>query len=120
MTTGILTEIDRDALRRALALARAESDGEREHLDAIEAQSGWQEAAESAAYHCQCRALRLKPWQAPPCHGGPDEIGIGYGNTAGEVRLRRRLREAGLSLYEPDPHAALAAKARGVADTPAA
>jgi hypothetical protein len=37
MAMEILTEIDRDALRRAFALARAESDGEREHLDAIEA-----------------------------------------------------------------------------------
>jgi len=34
--------------------------------------------------------------------------------------LRRRMLKAGLSLYEFDPPAALAAKALGAADTPAA
>jgi hypothetical protein len=118
MTTEELSRADRDALRRALTIARAESKAYREHLDDIAAREGWIASAQAASYHCQIRALALKPWQAPPCHGGPDEIGIGYGNTAGEVRLRRRLREAGLSLYEPDPASALEKIASTAADTP--
>ena len=78
------------------------------------------EAAESAAYHCQCRALRLRPWQAPPCGCFSDEVGLGYGHSRAEVLLRRRMLAANISLFEPDPHAALAAKAVGAADTPAA
>jgi hypothetical protein len=120
MTTEELSRVDRDALRRALVIARAESTTYCEHLAGIEEREGWVSAAQSASYHCQVRSLRLKPWQAPPCHGGPDEIGVGYGNTTGEVRLRLRLRAAGLSLYEPDPAGALEKIAASTADTPAA
>ena len=58
-----MTRKDKDALRRALVAARA--------LDAQTAQavetnlktSTWQEAAEYAAYHCQMKVLRLRPWR---------------------------------------------------------
>ena len=33
----------------------------------------------------------------------------GYGRTAEEVALKRRVLELGLSLFEPDPRAAIAA-----------
>jgi hypothetical protein len=55
-------------------------------------------------------SLRLKPWQAPPVHTGD---GVGDGNTYGsrprEVELRRRMIALGISVYEPDPIAAIAA-----------
>jgi hypothetical protein len=120
MTTGILTAIDRDALRRAFEAAAAEGAGYREHLDGIEARDGWVSAAESASYHLQVKNLRLRPWQCPPCSCWSDEVGHGYGRSRAEVMLRRRMLKANISLFEPDPHAALAAKARGAADTSAA
>ena len=107
MPTTKLSRIDRDALERALALARAVSEAECARFDAIETRDGWQEAAERAAYSRQVRHLRLKPWQCPPCDCRSDEIGPGYGNSRGEVLLRRRMLKAGISLYEPDPIGAL-------------
>src|SRR6516225_10923201 len=107
MTTGILTASDRDALRRAFEAAAAEGAEYREHLDGIEARDGWVSAAESASYHLQVKNLKLKPWQCPPCDCRSDEVGHGYGHSRGEVMLRRCMLEAKLSLYEPDPAAAL-------------
>jgi hypothetical protein len=52
-----MRKIDRDALRRALKIAgRRPGWGE-----------NWEEAAMGAVYHCQMEALRLRPWQPPPC-----------------------------------------------------
>jgi hypothetical protein len=106
MTTTELDEIDRAALERALALVRAESEQERERVDRELIEQGWQQAAELAAYQCQCRTMRLRPWQAPPIDAS-DEFGVGYGCQPSEVQLRRRLLAAGLSIYEPDPLTAL-------------
>ena len=102
-----LSRVDRDALRRSLEIARAESKVEREHLASIEAREGWLEAAERASYHLQVKNLKLKPWHCPPCACFSDEVGLGYGRSRAEVLLRRRMLGAGLSLYEPDPVAAL-------------
>ena len=105
--TTTLSPIDQDALGRALVIARAESGAECARFDDIEAQHGWREAAERASYCLQVKNLALKPWQCPPCDCRSDEVGHGYGHSRVEVMLRRRMLEAGLSLYEPDPAAAL-------------
>jgi hypothetical protein len=118
MTT--LSPIDQDALERALVIARAESAQERDRLDDIEARAGWVSAAQSASYHLQVKTLRLKPWHCPPCDCRSDEIGHGYGHSRAEVMLRRRLLKANLSLYEPDPVAALEKIASSAVDTSAA
>jgi hypothetical protein len=81
-------------------------------LDDIAAHEGWLEAAQRASYHCQIRSLRLKPWQCPPIDCS-DEVGVGYGHSRGEVMLRQRMLAANLSLYEPDPIAALEKIAEG-------
>jgi hypothetical protein len=114
-----LAKADIEALRRALERGRDESDEYCAHLDRIAAQRGWPEAAASAAYHLQVKVLGLKPWQAPPCSCHSDEIGRGYGRSRTEVLLRRRMLRAGISLYEPDPAAALEKITEGAADTPA-
>ena len=75
----------------------------------------WEEGGEYAAYHCQMRSLRLRPWQCPPCdaNGEVDPAeGDGYGNRPDEGGLRQRLTRAGLSVFEPDPMAAISAKSR--------
>ena len=104
-----LSRIDREALRRALKMARVESEAERAHFDAMLSSQGWQEAAHAAAYACQCRALKLKPWQAPPVDVHGDEVGDGYGCRPEEIAFRRRMVAAGVSVYEPDPINALQA-----------
>jgi hypothetical protein len=109
MTTTGLSEIDREALTRALEMARAESEAERAHFDEMLSREGWQEAAHAAAYACQCRTLKLRPWQAPPIHVHSDVVTSppSYGHQPEEVTLRRRLLAVGLSLFEPDPIAAI-------------
>jgi len=114
MPTTKLSRIDRDALERALAMACRESPEQAARYEEMLRLKPWQEVCESAAYSMQLKTLRLKPWQCPPCDCRSDEIGLGYGNSRGEVLLRRRMLKAGVSLYEPDPIAALEKIAAGV------
>jgi hypothetical protein len=104
-----LTPVDREGLTRALAMARAQSEEEREHFDEMLSREGWQEVAHAAAYACQCRTLKLKPWQAPPIHVHDNVVTspASYGHRPEEVALRRRMLAAKVSLYEPDPVAML-------------
>ena len=99
-----LTGSDIEALQRALAVVRAESVEDAARLDSLAERKGWFEAASTAAYRCQVRSLRLKPWHCPPMDCG-DTIfkNGGYGNTAKEVRLRLKMKALGISIYEPDP-----------------
>jgi hypothetical protein len=108
-----LTKADRDALRRALEMARAGSEEEREHIDRVLAEDGWQRAAETAAYHCQDDALRLKPWQPPPAwiRNLQRDLATGDDGIRGRyaaAKLVQRLLARGLSRFEPDPLRALA------------
>jgi hypothetical protein len=71
----------------------------------------FEEVGRFAAYHCQCRILRLKPWETAPCDAGPhlhpDATDThGYGAAA---ELLERMLAAGLSRWEPDPIGALEA-----------
>jgi hypothetical protein len=105
-----LKQVDREALTRAIALARAESPARARQIDAMLAERRlWLRVAAFAAYGCQCDALHLKPWQSAPCHltdvkpiDDPQRHGL-----FAAWDLRRRLLAAGLSAYEPDPIAAL-------------
>jgi hypothetical protein len=107
MTTETeLTAVDIEALERAFELGCRESAEYREHLEAIAAQDGWQEAAEHASYHFQSKGL--KPWECPPSCTHDDVIdNTTYGHKRKEIALRRRLLKAGLSLFEPHPTEAL-------------
>jgi len=109
MTTAIaLTEGDTEALQRALEIVRAESVEDAARLDSLAERKGWFEAASVAAYRCQVRSLKLRPWHCPPMDCG-DTIfkNGGYGNTAKEVRLRLKMKALGISIYEPDPIGAI-------------
>ena len=104
-----MTRKDRDALKRAIAMARAMDGETAQRVDLNLKYSPWQEAAEHAAYQCQMRTLKLRPWQCPPMDSD-DEIspkGM-YGGTPQEVGLRRRMIVLGLSVFEPDPLSAIA------------
>jgi hypothetical protein len=65
---------------------------------------GRRASAVFCAYHRQCRALNLRPWEDPPCH--IDLVDVDEADAAAALLLRRLLA-AGLSRYEPDPLAAL-------------
>jgi hypothetical protein len=110
MEMSDLTAGDIDALKRALKFMRAVSEEQSARYDALLEERGWRETSVRAAYNAQIKSLGLRPWQAVPFEAA-DEVaeGGGYGRTEPEVGLRRRLLAANLSLYEPDPIAALAA-----------
>lgn len=66
-----LSAVDRDALARALELAKTSDEpARREQIERMLKEDGWSETAQFAAYGCQTRASGLKPWQCPPCHAG--------------------------------------------------
>jgi hypothetical protein len=100
-----MTKIDKAALERALEIKlkhkdQAEGDQIRDML--ADRKRTWRETAEFAAYSCQIDALKLKPWEDPPC------VCDGEGDEPGD-RLLRKMIAAGVSQFEPDPMAALRA-----------
>jgi hypothetical protein len=118
VTTDATTELspaDREALQRAMRLARRDSDVARQ-LDAKLAQESWENVAAFAAYSLQCDNLRLKPWQHPPVWiDDPADPSVGahpgQDRTDGRdvaAELLRRLLAHGLIRFEPDPLDALA------------
>jgi hypothetical protein len=108
-----LSDVDREALERALELARAESPTQCKQIDGMLAKDGWDRTAEFAAYCCQDGRLKLRPWETPPCwiRGDPEAYLVGTGHDYRGLRqaalLLKRLLAAGLSKYEPDPETAL-------------
>jgi hypothetical protein len=109
----VLSPIDRDALSRALAIEQASDEpGRREQ------NRDWFDAAKSASYACQRRALGLKPWQSPPCYG---DAHPGHDGHADAAVLLKRLLDNNLSRWEPDPIGALQAiEARAHGELPPA
>ena len=105
-----MTRRDRAAMKLAIAQMRAESAAARERVERVLRVEGFESAAQTAAYHCQFRALRLKPWMCPPAWAA-DEIDARpntFGNRPDEVALLKRMLAAGLSRFHPDPMRALA------------
>jgi hypothetical protein len=95
-------EVDMDALRRCMAIGMAPTEpGRKGQLVDMLKDRPWIEVAEFAAYGCQRRALKLKPFDEPPCWGGEDPPGKA-------AALLDRMLAAGISQWEPDPMAALA------------
>lgn len=102
-----LKRIDRDALQRALRMARTRNP------DRFPPGRGNLDDATSATYSCQMDSLHLKPWQPLPCWAEEDRPRDEHpiqGRVAAWL-LARRLVKMGLSIYEPDPVAALEAAA---------
>src|SRR5262245_25756447 len=103
MTEVGLSQADRDALERCMAIVRREP-GRAEQFDGMLGSGwSWQLVADMAAHICQARALSLKPWQCSPSsvdEDDPDE------RDKEAQRLLRQMLRVGLSRYEPDPMAA--------------
>jgi hypothetical protein len=116
-TKADLSKTDRAALELALEQMQAEGPEPAEQLEWKEAHFGWFDAATLAVYHCQRKALNLKPWESPPCWiDDPDEVMAKPMNHRGEhqaAKLLRTMLDFGISSYHPDPVAAIeAARAR--------
>ena len=104
--------IDIDALNRCLAAARAENAGRRQQIDSMLADPtrSWQEVAVFAATCVQSRRLDLPPWQSVPFRASLRDLSQPYGDASGRrecAELLKRLHDAGLSIFKPDPLAAL-------------
>jgi hypothetical protein len=106
-----LSAVDREALERALERARAleqeRNDPRRDgktQLESMLEDRPWQKVAEFAAYGQQMRSLGLRPWEWPPCWVHTDDANPEHGEA---VKLLKRLLDAGLSRFEPDPIKAL-------------
>jgi hypothetical protein len=92
-------------------MARAESQETAGQIDRMMASRPFEEVGRFAAYHCQRRNLRLKPWETAPCDAGPhrDPDAVDSHGYAAAAGLLERMLAAGLSRWEPDPIAALEA-----------
>jgi hypothetical protein len=100
----MMSAIDREALTRAIEIARKESRAEAKRIDERLANGDdWHDVARSCAYHCQIVALHLQPWQAPPCSADSYPPSMHLDGK----HLLRRLLTAGKSRYEPSPITAL-------------
>jgi hypothetical protein len=75
----------------------------------------WIEVATRLAANAQCATLGLRPWDVAPCDAD-DVVHGGWGGKPDEVGLRRKMIALGISIWEPDPSAAIAA---AEASTPA-
>jgi hypothetical protein len=105
-----MNEIDRDALERALVACRAESPARAKQIDSMLADRPWEDVAQFASSCAQGRALDLMPWQSPPCHANLRALSEPFGDPRAareSAELLRRLLDAGLSWFEPDPLGAL-------------
>ena len=108
-----LSDVDREALERAIKIDRARSKACSDQIDDKIASEGRLSAAKFAAHRCQDTALDLQPWECwPPCAvemGETDAPGLEHRGIAKSAALLRRLLAAGRSRFEPDPIAALEA-----------
>jgi hypothetical protein len=104
---GKLTEVDREAMTRAIEMARQRCAADCEQIEEMLRERPRHECGAFAAYSAQCHALGLRPWQTPPCELTDSDRALdsvrGDDDPRGSraaARLLRRLREVGLSRYE--------------------
>ena len=107
-----LSDVDRDAFTRAIAMARTYPNRDEQiNWKLKEGGCSWQDTAKFCAYLCQSRNLKLAIYEFPPCWllDAEDTKGPAFKGKPQAAKLLRRLLAAGLSQYEPDPIRALAA-----------
>ena len=100
-----LTSIDHAALLQCLQICERDPEFREQFKDAPD----WRERAEHACYRVQTDALHLKPWQTPPCLV---ELYEDNPNESDAREMLKRMLDAGVSRYDPDPLAALKKKHR--------
>jgi hypothetical protein len=117
---------DEQAWALGVEMARSDPDSRfREQIERMLAEDGPKEAGKQACYHFQFATLKARPWATVPCSllEHPEAV-LARGATTPESALdyegavlAKRLLDAGISLWAPDPEQALreAAKKKGVA-----
>jgi hypothetical protein len=105
------SKVDIEAFGRAIAIYRRERHGGDEHITEKIEEDGFETAGRFAAYYCQRKRLKLAPYEFPPCWlSDVDDVeGPDFKGKLKAARLLKRLLDAGLSKFEPDPIAALEA-----------
>ncbi len=109
-----LTKNDLATLKLAIEHARQDA-GLVQQIDSMLADTDWREVGMFAAACCQRKALRLKPWQLPPCRiRDPDHPDTGREQRLKEIdgryeaaRLLQQMYQLGISKWHPDPLAAI-------------
>ena len=103
-------ERDRKVMRLAIEQLLPMEPDWRDQIASMLQTQPWEQVGAFTAGVCQVRSLQLKPWECPPCDTAnvkePFDV---YGSRASEVELLRRMLAAGVSRFDPDPIAALAA-----------
>jgi len=107
-----LHPIDRDAFERAIAMTRANGGPSAVQIENKLQDEPWEQVARFAAYCRQCDNLHLLPHQSPPCWINDMEAVLAAGDDGilgkyAAATLLKRMLDAGLSIYEPDPIDAL-------------
>jgi hypothetical protein len=108
-----ISDVDRAALERALAIMLKHRELGRDFERRLsERREPWADIARHAALSCQIASMGLKPWQVAPCEveiNQTDPPGDEHHRTRHASLTLERLLHGGLSRWEPDPPAALAA-----------
>jgi hypothetical protein len=108
------SDVDRDAFKRAIEtmLRSPEAIYRTDFKRRLNTKEPWEKIGRDAASVCQCRALKLAPWQTAPHQAEPnqiDEVGFEHRATAVASALLGKLLAAGCSRFEPNPIAAIEA-----------
>jgi hypothetical protein len=111
-----MTRKDRNALKLAMTMARKDAAKARQLDDKLADGEPWEQVAQFAAYGCQFRSLKLRPWECAPLDADCE-----FSNSPGALALLKRMQRAGVSRWHPDPMAALSAAEaeRAEAEAPA-
>jgi hypothetical protein len=99
-----LNELDRAALRLAMKQCAAQGPVRAAQLEAKLKSEPWGEVAKFAAFVAQIVALKLTPWEIPPCATCDGEDNTPHG------RLLAKMLRHGISQWHPDPLAAIKEK----------
>jgi hypothetical protein len=104
-----MNRTDREAMQLAIDQVLAAGGPRADQIKDKLATAGFTEAGYSASYCRQCDSMRLKPWDAPPCHTcEDDDDAAAYGQRPVEVRFLRKMLALGVSRFHPDPVAVIA------------
>jgi hypothetical protein len=116
-----MTSIDKDALTRAIEIARKDPVPRRRIDEALADGEDWERSRGDCARRCEHDALNLMPWQLAPLYY-TNHLESALRETSGRreaCEVLKKLLALGLSKFEPNPLRAIEqAEAKGVGGCP--
>ena len=97
---------DRDAAALELALQQTLAEKNQGRVEQVQSMLKGRtrlEVSQFCSFHRQIEALKLRPWDLPPCLGDLDN---GSGRDDQALALLKRMEKAGVSRWHPSPIAA--------------